>query len=124
MSVFLSNFEYFIEKDVCLLARVWVSIFDMPKLLPKVQNLSAKTTKMCYHVGTLEAFHLSTLDIIEKAKRPNFHSLPIKLLNFLHLLSDRHSVNCPLEYNAHCMLKVLHPWAPLIHGCQPTFCQK
>ena len=56
MNVLLSNFEYFIEKEFGLLTRVWISIFNMPKFLSRVQTFGAKTTKKCCHVGTLEAF--------------------------------------------------------------------
>ena len=58
MSVLLSDFEYFIEKKYGLSARVWISIFNMPKLLLGVQIFGAKSTKKCYHVGILEAFYL------------------------------------------------------------------
>ena len=77
MSVFLSNFEYFIEKKFGFSTRVWVSILSMPKFLPRVQNLGAKTTKKYCYVGTLEAFYLWILGTSVKAKRPNFLSLPI-----------------------------------------------
>ena len=80
MSVLLSKFEYFIEEKLGLLIGVWIS---MPKLLPRVQILDAKTTKKDCYVGTLEAFHLWTLGIAMKAEGPNFCSLSIRLLNFL-----------------------------------------
>ena len=58
MSVLLSNFEYFVEKKFDLLTRVWVSIFSVPKLLSRVQTLSAKSDKSqkvlpCSHFGGL-----------------------------------------------------------------------
>ena len=43
--IFLSDFEYFIEKKFSLLTRVWVSIPKGPKLLPRGQTLSAKSVK-------------------------------------------------------------------------------
>ena len=60
MSVLLSNFKgIFYLKKFDLLIRVWISILNVPKLLLEGQTLSAKSAKKCYHVGTLEAFHLS-----------------------------------------------------------------
>ena len=44
-----------------LLARVWVSVFDVSKLFPKGQTLGAKSARKCCHVGILEAFHLWSL---------------------------------------------------------------
>ena len=43
MNVFLSNFEYFIEKMFGLLARVWISILGVPKLLSRGRTLGAKS---------------------------------------------------------------------------------
>ena len=94
ISVLLSNFEYFIEKKCGLWTRVWISIFIMPKFLPRVQTLGAKTTKKCCHVGTLEAFHLWTLENSMKAERLESYYRPIKLLHFLHLSLNGHSVKC------------------------------
>ena len=92
MSVHLSDFEYFIEKKFGLSTRVWVSILDVPKLLPRGQILGIKNAEKCCHIGTLEAFHLWTLATGVKAERSTSHSLPIKLLTFLHLSTDTHSV--------------------------------
>ena len=39
MSVLLLDFEYFIEKKLCLLTRVWLSILGVPKFLLRVQTL-------------------------------------------------------------------------------------
>ena len=95
MSVLLSDFEYFIQKKFGLLIEVWVSILGVSKLLLRVQTLSTKRVKKYCHVGTLEVFHLWTLDTSVKAKRPNSHSLPIKMLEILHLLIDEHSMKPP-----------------------------
>ena len=43
------------------------------------------------HIGTLEAFHLWSLLTNLKADRSTSHSPPIKLLDFLHLLTNGHS---------------------------------
>ena len=83
MSVLLSHFEYFIEKMFNLSVRVWVSILGVPKLLPRGQTLDAKSTKKCCHVGTLEAFHLRILATSVKVKRPDSHSPPIKLQDWV-----------------------------------------
>ena len=55
MTVFLSDFKYFIEKKFGLLAKVWISNFNVPKLLLRVQNLGAKLPKSatCRHFGSL-----------------------------------------------------------------------
>ena len=75
-----------------LSARVWVSIFDAPKLFPRGQTLGTKSAKKCCHVGTLEAFHLWSLATSVKAQRSTSRSPPITLLDFLHLSIDRPSV--------------------------------
>ena len=98
MSVLLSNFEYFIEKKFGFSTRVWVFIFSMLKLLLRVQTLGAKSNKKCCYVGILKAINLWTLGIGVKVERPNFCYLPIRLLDFLHLLTNRHRVKRPLQY--------------------------
>ena len=96
MSVLLSNFEYFIKKKFHLSIRVWISILGVPKLLPGGGTLDAINAKKCYHIGILEAFHLWSLVTTMKAERLISHSLPIKLLNFLHLSINEYSVKTPL----------------------------
>ena len=61
MSVFLSKFEYFIEKKFYLSTRVWVLILSGSKLLLRGQTLGTKNAKKCCYVGTLEAFHFLSL---------------------------------------------------------------
>ena len=78
-----------------LLARVWVSIFDAPKLFSRGQTFGAKSAKKCCHIGTLEAFHFWSLAISVKAQRSTFCSSPVTLLDFLHLSIDRPSVKAP-----------------------------
>ena len=68
-SVLLSNFEYFIEKKFGLSIRVWVFVLGGPKLLSRGQTLGAKSAKKCYHISTLEAFHLWSLATSVKAQR-------------------------------------------------------
>ena len=67
MSVLLSHFEYFIKEKFHLSTRVWVSILEGSKFLPRGQTLDAKSVKKCYHVGILEAFHLWSLATSVKA---------------------------------------------------------
>ena len=81
MSVVLSDFEYFIEKGFHLLTKVFFFILRGPK----------STKKYC-HVDTLEAFHLWSLATSVKAQRSSSRSPPIKLLDFLHLLTNRSSL--------------------------------
>ena len=71
MSVFLLDFEYFIQKRFGLSIRVWISILGMPKFLLRVQTLGAKSVKKYCHIGTLEAFYLWTLGTSVKAERPD-----------------------------------------------------
>ena len=97
MSVLLSDFEYFIEKKFGLSTKVWVSIFTVPKFL------LIKSAKKCCHVGILEAFQLWTLGTSVKAERLDSCTPPIKLLDFLHLSTDRHSVK-PLSV---CILHIV-----------------
>ena len=87
MSIILSNCEYFIEKQFGLLTRVWVFIFIGPKLLLGVQTLDAKTTKKYCHIGTSV-----------KVEKLDPCSPPIKLLDFLHLSTYKHSVKLPLDF--------------------------
>ena len=79
-----------------LSARVWVSIFDAPKLFSRGQTLRAKSAKKWCHVGTFEAFHLWSLATNVKAQRSTSCSPPIILLDFLHLSIDPPSVKTPL----------------------------
>ena len=67
MSVFLSNFEYFIEKKFGLSMRVCVSILEGPKLSPRGRTFDAKSVKKYYHIGALEVFHLWSLATNVKA---------------------------------------------------------
>ena len=97
MSVLLSNFEYFIENKFHLSTKVWISILDGLKLLPKGQTLDIKSAKKYCHVCTLETFHLWGLATSVKAQRSTSCFSPIKLLDFLHLSIDQRSVKTPLE---------------------------
>ena len=45
ISVLLSNSQYFIEKKFDLSIRVWVSIFDTPKLFSRGQTRGTKVSK-------------------------------------------------------------------------------
>ena len=59
MSVLLPDFEYFIEKMIGLLAKVWISIPGVSKLLPRGQTLGTKSAKKglpCRHFGGLSPF--------------------------------------------------------------------
>ena len=78
-----------------LSARVWISIFDAPKFFLRRQTLGAKSAQKCYHVGTLEAFHLWSLATSVKVQRSTSRSPPITLLDFLHLSIDWPSVKTP-----------------------------
>ena len=69
ISVILSDSKYFIEINFGLSTRVWISVLGGPKLLSRGQTLGAKSVKKCYHVGTLEAFHLWSLATSVKAQR-------------------------------------------------------
>ena len=80
-----------------LSARIWVSVFDAPKLFPRGQTFGAKSAKKCCHIGTLEAFHLWSLVTSVKAQRSTSRSPPITLLDFLHLSIDRPSVKTSLD---------------------------
>ena len=68
----------------------------MSIFLPRGKTLGAKSAKKYCHVGTLEAFHLWSLGTSVKAKRSTSYSLPIKLLDFLHLLTNKHNLKIPL----------------------------
>ena len=96
MNVFLSDFECFIEKELHLSTRVWISILDVPKLLLRGQTLRTKSAKKYYHVGTVEAFHLWSLAINVKVEKLTSCFPPIKLLDFLHVSTDGHTVKTPL----------------------------
>ena len=92
-----------------LSARVWIFILNVPKFLPRVQTLGTKSAKKYCHVSTLEAFHLWILGTSMKAKRPNSCSLPIKLLDFFHLSTKRHSVKPSLVVNIRILISnVMH----------------
>ena len=85
ISVLLSDSKYFIEKKFDLSTRVWVSVFDAPKLFSRGQTLGAKSAKKCCHVGTLEAFHLWSLATIVKAQRSTSRLSTNHVAEFLHL---------------------------------------
>ena len=87
MNILLLDFEYFIEKKFHFLTRV--SILGVSKLLLRGQTLGAKSAQKCCHVGTLEAVYLSSLVTNMKAEQSTSCSLPIKLLDFLHLSINR-----------------------------------
>ena len=94
MSIFCQILSISLKK-FGLSTRIWVSILSVPKFLLRVQTLGAKSAKKYCHVGILKAFHLWTLCTSVKAERLDSHSLPIKLLDFLHLSTDKHSMKPP-----------------------------
>ena len=96
INVLLSDSEYFIEKKFDLSTRVWVSVFDAPKLFSRGQTLGAKSAKKCYHVGTLETFHLWSLTLVWRPKGRPLSSSPITLLDSFTSQIDRPSVKTPL----------------------------
>ena len=102
------DFEYFIQKMFHLWTRVWIFILGVPKLLLRGQTLGAKSAKKCYHIGTLEAFHLLNLGTSEKAKRSTSRSPPIKFLDFLHLLTDTHSLKTSLLWHIELLLRLVN----------------
>ena len=69
MNIFLSNFEYFIEKKFDFSTRVWVFILNVPNLYPRGRTHSTKSAKNCCHVGIVEVFHLWSLNTSVKAKK-------------------------------------------------------
>ena len=85
MSVLLSDYEYFIEKKFDLSTRVWIFVFDAPKLFSRGQTLGAKSAKKCCHVGTLETFHLWSLATSVKAQRSTSRLFTNHIVGFLHL---------------------------------------
>ena len=85
MSVILSHFEYLTKKMFNLLIRVWVSILG-----------ESKSAKKYYHIGTLEIFYLWSLAPSVKAESSTSCFPPIKLLDFLHVSTDRHNVKTHL----------------------------
>ena len=101
MSVLLIDFKYFIEKIFGFLTRVWVSILCVSKHLLRGKNFGTKSAKKCCHVGTLKAFYLWSLAI---RRRGRSCSPPIKLLHFLHLSTNGHSIKTPLLHLS--MLKI------------------
>jgi hypothetical protein len=79
--------------------RDWLSINIADEFSYTKQTLGTKTSKKCYHVGILEVVVHWLLDSSMKAKRTNFCSSPIKLLESFVRLTDGHSVKCPLFLN-------------------------
>ena len=99
ISVLLLDFEYFIEKKFDLSTRVWVSVFDAPKLFSRGQTLGAKNAKKCCHVGTLEAFHLWSLATSVKAQRSTSRLSTNHIVGFLHLSNRPAKCEDPLSFN-------------------------
>ena len=97
ISVLLSHSEYFIEKKFDLLTRVWVSVFDAPKLFSRGQTLGTKSAKKCCHVGTLEAFHLWSLAISVKAQRSTSRLFTNHIAGFLRLSNRLAKCEDPLN---------------------------
>ena len=97
MSVLLSKFKYFTEKIFDLSTRVWISILIVPNPCREVEFLVPKVPRKHCHVGTLEAFHLWSLATSVKAARSTSYCPPIKLLDFLHLSTEGHSVKTLLH---------------------------
>ena len=95
--VLLSDFDYFIEKKFDLSTRVWISIFDAPKLFSRGQTLGAKSAKKCCHVGTLEAFHLWSLATSVKAQRSTSRLSTNHSARFLHLSNRMAKCEDPLR---------------------------
>ena len=98
ISVLLSDFEYFIEKKFDLSTRVWVSVFDAPKLFLRGQTLGAKSAKKYCHVGTLEAFHLWSLATNVKAQKSTYRLSTNHVAGFLHLSNRLAKCEDPLSY--------------------------
>ena len=93
---FCQVLEYFIEKKFDLSTRVWVSIFDAPKLFSRGQTLGTKNAKKCCHVGTLEAFHLWSLATSVKAQRSTSRLSTNHIAGFLHLSNQPAKCEDPL----------------------------
>ena len=104
INVLLSDSEYFIEKKFDLSTRVWVSIFDAPKLFSRGQPLGTKSAKKCCHVGTLEAFHLWSLSKSSvKAQRSTSRLSTNHIARFLYLSNRLAKCEDPLRllHNLH-----------------------
>ena len=86
-----------LKKKFDLSTRVWVSIFDAPKLFLRGQTLGAKSAKKCYHVGTLEAFHLWSLATSVKAQRSTSWLSTNHIVGFLHLSNQPAKCEDPLS---------------------------
>jgi hypothetical protein len=84
-----------LERNFFRSSRVWVSKNIEDKFSSTGQSLGAKPPKKCYHVGILEAVVHWPLASSVKAKRTNFCSPPIKLLQSFVRSTDNHSVKCP-----------------------------
>ena len=97
ISVLLSNSEYFIEKKFDLSTRVWISVFDAPKLFSRGQTLGAKSAKKCCNVGTLEAFHLWSSATSVKAQRSTSRLSTNHIARFLHLSNRPAKCEDPLS---------------------------
>ena len=97
ISVLLSDSEYFIEKKFDLLIRVWISIFEAPKLFLRGQIFGAKSAKKSCHVGTLEAFHLWNLATNVKAQRSTSQLSTNHIAGFLHLSNRPAKCEDPLS---------------------------
>ena len=98
INVLLSDSEYFIEKKFDLSTRIWVSVFDAPKLFSRGQTLDAKSAKKCCHVGTLEAFHLWSLATSVKTQRSTSRLSTNHIAGFLHLSNRPAKYEDPLKY--------------------------
>ena len=98
VTVLLSDFEYLIEQKFGLSTRVWVSVLGGPKLLSRGQTLGAKSAKKCYHVGTLEAFHLWSLATSVKAQRSTSWLSTNHIVEFLHLSNRPAKCKDPLRF--------------------------
>ena len=97
ISILLSDSKYFIEKKFDLLTRVWVFVFDAPKLFSRGKTLGTKSAKKCCHVGTLEAFHLWSLATSMKAQRLTSRLSTNHIARFLHLSNQPAKCEDPLN---------------------------
>ena len=91
MTIFLSNLEYILKKYLASWKEFGFPFFMCPNSCQEVKLLASKVLP-CKHFGGL-----SPLDTSVKAERSTFRSLPIKLLNFLHLSTNGHSMKNPLN---------------------------
>ena len=99
INVLLLDSEYFIEKKFDLSTRVWVSIFDAPKLFSRGQTLGAKSAQKCYHVGILEAFYFWSLATSVKAQRSTSQISTNHIVGFLHLSNRPAKCEDPLTHS-------------------------